>query len=68
MLNDNFYSGLTAFMRFEAETLHLVASLKDKEKYDVQIAVKNNKMLSELEQLKLLVQIKMDKTSNKDVN
>jgi hypothetical protein len=49
MLNDNFYSGLTAFMRFEAETLHLVASLKDKEKYDVQIAVKNNKMLSELE-------------------
>jgi len=36
-------------MRFEAETIHTVESTRDKEEFDVQIRVKNSKLISELE-------------------
>ena len=59
--NQSIWSALTEYMRFEADAIHQFNELSsDPElEYDLQKQIRQNRLMSELEQLKILVKIKL---------
>ena len=54
---NDFWAALTEFMRFEADAMHQIN--QDVNPNDVQAQTKMNRLYGDLEQLKLLVKIKL---------
>ena len=59
--NKSIWSALTEYMRFEADAIHQFNELNSDPdlQIDIQKQVKQNRLMSELEQLKILVKIKL---------
>lgn len=64
LFDNDTWGALTEYMRFEADVNSWLQENLGKNEDDVQIMKKTNKLLSESEQMKLLVQIKLQAARN----